>query len=144
MVLVQDENAVVIVRAGNDRVGQITLLKECIGILQNLLLESSEESVNEKGILILQPGVWLDEKRRSVWEYDKEIPVTRREYDVLHMLFRNKGCVLTYEQIYTRVWKEEYYEGRNSVICLMSRLRKKLKAVSCISSIREIGYMYQI
>ena len=51
---------------------------------------------------------------------------------------------MTYEQIYTRVWKEEYYEGRNSVICLMSRLRKKLKMVSCISSIREIGYMYQV
>ncbi len=93
---------------------------------------------------MLQPGVWLDEKRRSVWEEGREISVTRREYEVLHMLFRNKGRVLTYEQIYTRVWKEEYYEGRNSVICLMSRLRKKMKMVSCISSIREIGYMYQI
>lgn len=119
-------------------------LNECISILQKLLQEPAEHPEQDKGILMLQPGVWLDERRRSVWEDDHEISVTRREYEVLYMLFRNKGCVLTYEQIYTRVWKEEYYEGRNSVICLMSRLRKKLKMVSCISSIREIGYMYQV
>ena len=92
--------------------------------------EPAEHPEQDKGILMLQPGVWLDERRRSVWEDDHEISVTRREYEVLYMLFRNKGCVLTYEQIYTRVWKEEYYEGRNSVICLMSRLRKKLKMLS--------------
>ena len=105
--------------------------------------ELTEDADQEEGILMLQPGLWLDEKRHSVWEEDQEISVTRREYDVLYMLFRHKDCVLSYEQIYTNVWKEESGEGRNSVICLMSRLRKKLKRVTCIRSIREIGYMYQ-
>lgn len=144
ILFLQNETTVMVIKAGKSHGGSAVLLNECIGILQKLLSEFTERPEHDRGILMLQPGVWLDEKRRSVWEEGREISVTRREYEVLHMLFRNKGRVLTYEQIYTRVWKEEYYEGRNSVICLMSRLRKKLKMVSCISSIREIGYMYQI
>ena len=123
ILFLQNETTVMVIKAGKGHGGSAVLLNECIGILQKLLSEFTERPEHDRGILMLQPGVWLDEKRRSVW---------------------NKGRVLTYEQIYTRVWKEEYYEGRNSVICLMSRLRKKLKMVSCISSIREIGYMYQI
>jgi len=132
ILFLQNETTVMVIKTEISHDKSAVFLNECI---------SPEQ---DKGILMLQPGVWLDERRRSVWEDDHEISVTRREYEVLYMLFRNKGCVLTYEQIYTRVWKEEYYEGRNSVICLMSRLRKKLKMVSCISSIREIGYMYQV
>ncbi len=144
ILFLQNETAVMVIKTEISHDGSAVFLNECISILQKLLQEPAEHPEQDKGILMLQPGVWLDERRRSVWEDDHEISVTRREYEVLYMLFRNKGCVLTYEQIYTRVWKEEYYEGRNSVICLMSRLRKKLKMVSCISSIREIGYMYQV
>ena len=144
ILFLQNETTVMVIKAEISHDKSAVFLNECISILQKLLQEPAEHPEQDKGILMLQPGVWLDERRRSVWEDDHEISVTRREYEVLYMLFRNKGCVLTYEQIYTRVWKEEYYEGRNSVICLMSRLRKKLKMVSCISSIREIGYMYQV
>lgn len=138
-----EDTAVVIMDTGKTDDGKEDFLDECIRILRGLLSELTEDADQEEGILMLQPGLWLDEKRHSVWEEDQEISVTRREYDVLYMLFRHKDCVLSYEQIYTNVWKEEYCEGRNSVICLMSRLRKKLKRVTCIRSIREIGYMYQ-
>lgn len=138
-----EDTAVVIMDTGKVRDGKEDFLDECIRTLRGLLSELMEDADQEEGILMLQPGLWLDEKRHSVWEEDQEISVTRREYDVLYMLFRHKDCVLSYEQIYTNVWKEEYCEGRNSVICLMSRLRKKLKRVTCIRSIREIGYMYQ-
>lgn len=120
----QEDITVIIIQPEKLRSERAVFLDECIRALKKLLPEMEEHPEPEKGNLMLQPGVWLDEKRRSVWEDGREIPVTRREYDVLHMLFRHRGCVLTYEQIYTRVWKEEYYEGRNSVICLMSRLRK--------------------
>lgn len=142
VMFLQENRAVVIMNIGKANEEKADFLNGCIRALQGALEELTENTDEEKGIFMLQPGVWLDENRRSVWEEDREVSVTRREYDVLHMLFRNKGCVLTYEQIYTRVWKEEYCEGRNCVICLMSRLRRKLKMVSCIRSIREIGYMY--
>lgn len=142
VMFLQEDMAIIIMNTGKAHEERADFLNECIRALQGALEELAENTDREKGVLMLQHGVWLDENRRSVWEEEQEISVTRREYDVLHMLFQNKGCVLTYEQIYTRVWKEEYCEGRNSVICLMSRLRRKLKMISCIRSVREIGYMY--
>ena len=98
ILFLQNETTVMVIKAGKSHGGSAVLLNECIGILQKLLSEFTERPEHDRGILMLQPGVWLDEKRRSVWEEGREISVTRREYEVLHMLFRNKGRVLTYEQ----------------------------------------------
>lgn len=144
VLLVLDETAVMVSKTEENCHKVSLFLNECIQSLQKMTKESETPECLKKNRqrLMFRPGLWLDEKRRSVWREEREIAVSRREYEVLYMLFQNKGCVLTYEQIYTRVWKEEYYEGRNSVICLMSRLRKKLNMESCISTVREIGYMY--
>ena len=96
ILFLQNETAVMVIKTEISHDGSAVFLNECISILQKLLQEPAEHPEQDKGILMLQPGVWLD---------DHEISVTRREYEVLYMLFRNKGCVLTYEQIYTRVWK---------------------------------------
>ena len=84
-----EDTAVVIMDTGKTYDGKEDFLDECIRILRGLLSELTEDADQEEGILMLQPGLWLDEKRHSVWEEDQEISVTRREYDVLYMLFRH-------------------------------------------------------
>lgn len=44
--------------------------------------------------------------RRRVINNGQEIELTVKEYDILCLLAANKGRVLTYEQIYDKVWGE--------------------------------------
>lgn len=53
------------------------------------------------------PGLEINPDRRKVFRDRREINLTTKEYDLLCLLAANKGIVLTYEQIYERVWGEE-------------------------------------
>jgi two-component system alkaline phosphatase synthesis response regulator PhoP len=56
--------------------------------------------------------------------------LTRMEFNLLHFLMINKGNVLTYEQIYRLVWKDEYDGAAHGAIKnLVKRLRRKISSV---------------
>ena len=79
ILFLQNETTVMVIKTEISHDKSAVFLNECISILQKLLQEPAEHPEQDKGILMLQPGVWLDERRRSVWEDDHEISVTRRD-----------------------------------------------------------------
>ena len=60
----------------------------------------------EEDVLSL-PGLEIYPDRRKIYRNRREINLTAKEYDLLCLLVANKGRVLTYEQIYQRIWGEE-------------------------------------
>lgn len=67
-------------------------------------------------------------KRRKVYRGYDEIPLTTKEFDVFCMLAANKGIVLTYTQIYDKLWKEVVLGNVNNTVgCHVRSLRRKLK-----------------
>lgn len=67
-------------------------------------------------------------KRRKVYRGYDEIPLTTKEFDVFCMLAANKGIVLTYTQIYDKLWKEDVLGNVNNTVgCHVRSLRRKLK-----------------
>lgn len=79
----------------------------------------------------------------------REIELTRKEFDLLHLLLSSIGRVYTHEQIYNHVWKDEN-EGSTenyAVWCLVARLRKKLRSVpdtiEYVHTVRDVGYRIQ-
>ena len=88
--------------------------------------------------------------RRNVYCCGKEVNLTAKEFDILCLLASNKGCVLTYEQIYVKLWGEDAFSNVNNTVgCHIRSLRRKLnKAASdagfTIQCIRAIGYCLEI
>ncbi len=74
-----------------------------------------------------------------------EIELTRKEFDLLHLLFSNIGRVYTHEQIYRHVWAEEMDSRSENYAgwCLVARIRKKLRSVSYtseyIKTVRDVA-----
>ena len=62
------------------------------------------------------PGLEIDPAHRKVYCDDQEISLTAKEYDLLCLLATNKGRVLTYDQIYQKVWGEEAFGTVNNAI----------------------------
>lgn len=70
-------------------------------------------------------GLELDTEKRKVTRDGKEIQVLPKEFSILEYLIRNKGTVVSREQIENRIWNYEYSGNSNNVDGYMSRLRKK-------------------
>ncbi|HBA51239.1 MAG TPA: DNA-binding response regulator [Lachnospiraceae bacterium] len=68
----------------------------------------------------------VDTESRQVWVSGREVRLTRKEYDILEYLLRNRGQVLTMAQIYEAVWHEEFFHSENTVMMHIANLRGKL------------------
>jgi DNA-binding response OmpR family regulator len=61
---------------------------------------------------------------------EQPLELTRREFELLHMLAAADGRVLEREEIYRRVWGYEMAHGDRSVDVFVRKLRQKLKQAS--------------
>lgn len=89
-------------------------------------------------------GIVIQEDKHLVFLYGEEIKLTPTEYDILTLLMRNRGKVFSAEEIYKSIWAEKYYEGNNTVMSHMWRLREKIeedpKNPQIIETVWGVGY----
>ncbi|MDE5413239.1 response regulator transcription factor [Alkalihalobacterium chitinilyticum] len=81
---------------------------------------------------------------RQVWVRGKDIRLTPKEFDILEILARNKGIVLSIEKIYEAVWKEDFFKSDNTVMVHITKIRDKLEEDSkhpiYIKTVWGVGY----
>ena len=71
----------------------------------------------------------------------KEIVLTLKEYDLLHLFLKNQGLVLTRDQLLEKVWGQDYLGETRTVDVHVGTLRTKLgDAGNLIETIRGVGY----
>lgn len=104
---------------------------------------------NDESILSVS-GLEIYPSRRKIYRGRQEISLTAKEYDLLYFLVMNKGQVLTYEQIYHKVWGDEAFGSENNAVkCQIKNLRGKLyrampNASFTIRCVREVGYCFEV
>ena len=86
--------------------------------------------------------VTLDSERRMVFVGGKPVELTYKEFELLRLLMKNHGIVISRDVIMERVW-DSSFEGESRTIDVHVRtLRQKLgEAGSLIKTIRNVGYM---
>ncbi|MBD1372926.1 response regulator transcription factor [Hazenella sp. IB182357] len=101
-----------------------------------------EMSVNsiQIGALSILPDTY------SVLKKDQTIQLTLKEFKILYLLAMNGNKIFTKEEIYQRVWKEDYYEDANVINVHISRLREKIEdnpsRPKYVKTIWGIGYRW--
>ncbi|HHU05060.1 MAG TPA: response regulator transcription factor [Clostridiales bacterium] len=86
----------------------------------------------------------LDPKRRSVTVGNKPVELTKREFDLLHYLLKNKGLVVSREALLENVWDFDFDGGTNTVDVYVRFLRTKIDEVfniKLIHTVRGVGYV---
>lgn len=88
----------------------------------------------------------IDPRSRTVTRGGAEVSLTPKEFDILHFLARNRGEVLTKEQIYRAVWEDDYLLDASNVMAFIRKLRKKVEpnpdAPVYIQTIWGVGYRF--
>lgn len=60
---------------------------------------------------------------------DAKLTVAQKEYQIMVLLINHPNKIFTKENLYERIWQENYLGGENTLNVHLSNLRKKLKAV---------------
>ena len=96
------------------------------------------------------PSLQIYPDRRKIYHGQQEIELNTKEFALLCLLVTNKGRVLTYGQMYEKVWKEEPFGNENIAVGSHVRsMRQKLysayaKPPFVISCIRDVGYRFEV
>lgn len=105
--------------------------------------------LKDKSMLSIS-GLDICLNRRKIYHGQKEINLTAKEFDLLCLFAANKGRVLTYDQIYQKVWGEEFFGNvNNAIACHVHNLREKIgklwpEGCFAIRCVREVGYCFEI
>ncbi|MEG2458163.1 MAG: response regulator transcription factor [Bacilli bacterium] len=99
---------------------------------------------NTRDNIITIESLKIDKSNHIVSVDDNEIQLTSREFDILYLLASNRGKVFSTEDIFSKVWKEEYYQSNNTVMVHMSRIRDKIEkhmsGSKVIHTVWGVGY----
>ncbi len=82
----------------------------------------------------------VDLVRRQVTRSGHSVPLSGREVDLLALLARNAGVVVTREQALRSVWGYEHDPGTNALGVYIGYLRRKLGEPDPIETVRSVGY----
>lgn len=77
---------------------------------------------------------------------DKKIDLTLKEFELLEILVKNRGKILTRETLLDKIWGYEYVGETRTVDVHIRYLRKKIevddKNPKFIETIRGVGYRF--
>ncbi len=85
----------------------------------------------------------MDVKNRRVTRGGETIPLSPREFDVLHVLMQEPGRAFSRTEICELVWQREHEYDMRTVDIVIGRLRKKVDAAFAeplVHTERSIGY----
>jgi DNA-binding response OmpR family regulator len=86
----------------------------------------------------------LNLSSHSAFYGDDELTLTKKEYELLEYLLRNRNIAVTREQLLNNVWDYEYLGDTNVVDVYVRYLRQKIDdkyGVHIINTVRGVGYI---
>lgn len=91
--------------------------------------------------VITHSGLTMNVKTHECRLNEKPLALTPTEFLILQILLENKGSAVSSEELFHRIWKDEYYSKSNNTITVHIRhLREKMNDASIIKTIWGVGY----
>jgi DNA-binding response OmpR family regulator len=91
--------------------------------------------------------VEVDVSGRRAWRAGVELELTAKEFDLLALLVKRTGTVVTREDIMESVWDEHWFGSTRTLDVHMSWLRKKLDeevgATRYVTTVRGVGFRFE-
>ncbi|CAM2987703.1 response regulator transcription factor [Paenibacillus sediminis] len=92
-------------------------------------------------------NVRIDAATRTLRVHDNSVSFTIREFQLLDILLKRFGHVVTRDMLYERIWGTEVEVSPNAVEAIVKLLRRKLETVPThwkISNVRGVGYRLEV
>ncbi len=92
-------------------------------------------------------GVRIDVESHRAWMGEEELQLTAKEFDLLRVLVRDAGRVVTRDQLMREVWDTTWWSSTKTLDMHISWLRKKLGDDAAnpryIATVRGVGFRFE-
>jgi two-component system response regulator MprA len=119
-------------------------LDELLARLRALLRRASVTGGEEE---LRVADLVLDPQRRQAWRADRELDLTKTEFDLLELLMFNAGIVLPRDTIYERIWGYDFETSSKSLDVYIGYIRRKTEANGeprVVHTVRGVGYTARV
>ena len=85
----------------------------------------------------------IDESARRAWRGGRELELTKTEFDLLSLLARNAGIVLSHTTIYEDIWGYDFGPDSKALAVYIGYLRRKTEQdgeARLVQTVRGVGY----
>lgn len=113
-------------------------------LLARVRVAMRRRKVPPPGKRYLWEDIVIDPERRQITRGGAPVEVTAKEFDVLLVLIRAQGRVLSRDQIFEAVWGENHHGTTRTIDNFMAQLRHKLEVdpaePKLLVTVRGVGY----
>jgi len=121
--------------------------RELVARIRAVLRRQSSEPAEQSPPTLSAGPVRMDVDRHVVTVGGTAVPLPLKEFELLELLLRNAGRVLTRGQLIDRVWGADYVGDTKTLDVHVKRLRSKIEpepsAPRFIVTVRGLGYKFE-
>ena len=128
----------------NDYITKPFAIEELLARIRvHLRSRPKKEETEPSHVLQIGP-IKIDTQQRSAWVHSNPVDLTKKEFDLLEYLMKNKNIVMDRDQIVERIWGYDFAGETNAVDVYIRYLRGKIEepfGIKAIHTVRGVGYV---
>ena len=125
----------------DDYVSKPFSLREVIARVKAVLRRTATSDTEKAPEQLCYQSLVIDITKKKVSIDGEEVPLTKKEFEILFLLLQNKGRVFSREDILSRIWSDEVYVLDRTIDVNITRLRKKIGTYGK-RIVTRLGYGY--
>ena len=127
----------------DDYISKPFSIREVLVRVRAVLRRTADRSDSTTSNIINYQGLQLNLDKKTVSIDDEEIPFTKTEFEILHLLLEERGRVFSRQELIDRIWPKDVLVLDRTVDVNITRLRKKVgKFAKCIVTRLGFGYYF--
>ena len=125
----------------DDYISKPFSLREVIARVKAVLRRTATSDTEKAPEQLCYQSLVIDITKKKVSIDGEEVPLTKKEFEILFLLLQNKGRVFSREDILSRIWSDEVYVLDRTIDVNITRLRKKIGTYGK-RIVTRLGYDY--
>lgn len=89
----------------------------------------------------------MDPETRRAWRGDREVVLSRKEFDLVHLLISRAGDVVSREELMREVWHATFWTSSKTIDVHLGWVRRKLgddtRCPTLITTVRGQGLRFE-
>lgn len=111
---------------GDDYISKPFSIREVLVRIRAVLRRTHEKEKKEESQIINYQGLMMNLDKKTVSVEGNNVPFTKTEFELLHLLLNEKGKVFSRQELINRVWPRDVMVLDRTVDVNITRLRRKI------------------
>ena len=127
----------------DDYISKPFSLREVMVRVRAVLRRTAKDNGEEEAKTLSYQGIVMNLDRKTVSVDGEDIPFTKTEFELLHLLLEERGRVFSRQELIERIWPKDVLVLDRTVDVNITRLRKKIgRFAKCIVTRLGFGYYF--